>query len=260
MIRRDSSNTGFLTPRRFDGDLNIVAPGAVVEDLDVWGRVFIKAPNVRIRRLIIRGGSPTSAGGDALLWAVHPGADGYVVEDVTLAPTFPSPNQNGIYASRRGIFSRLNVSGTVDGVVVYGSGVEIRDSYFHDFVTYPADPVKNRSASHSDAIQIQAGVGVKVTGSTLTGALNAAVMVTQDAGTVADLVIAENVIDGGGCSINFASNGPPKTGLVIRDNRFGRGQRVANCAIIRNATASPLTESGNVWDDTGQPIVITRGA
>lgn len=260
MLRRDSSNTGFLTPRRFDGDLDITAPGAVVEDLDVWGRVFIKAPNVRIRRLIIRGGPATKAGGDALLWAVHPGADGYLVEDVTLTPSSPNPNQNGIYASRRGIFSRLNVSGTVDGAVLYGSGVTIRDSYFHDFVTYPADPISNRRASHSDAVQIQAGVGVKITGSSLSGALNSAVMITQDVGTVADLLIAENVIDGGACSINFASNGPPKSGVVVRDNRFGRGQRNTGCAVIRNATASPITGTGNVWDDTSAPVTFTRGA
>ena len=85
-------------------------------------------------------------------------------------------------------------------------------------------------------------------------------MVQQDAGTISDLTIEGNYLDGGGATVNFGSTGAPKTGLVVRNNRFGPNRRNPGMAIIRNPTASPLTESGNVWDETGLPVTITRGA
>lgn len=257
---RNAGNTGYLKLIQNLGSITITEADYVLEGLDIHGYVSIKAPNVTIKRCIIRGGAPATQGQNALLNITAANAGGYLVEDVTLIPDYPNVRQNGIYVNKAGRFRRIDLSGTVDGIVAYGNGVEVLDSYLHDFVTYPSDPAQGGKPSHSDGIQVQAGQGVTIRGTTITGANNAAVMVTQDAGTVSNLTIEGNYFDGGGCSVNFGSQGAPKTGLVVRNNRFGRSQRVSGCAIIRNPVASPLTESGNVWDDSGLPVSVTRGA
>ena len=257
---RDASNTGYIKLVQNLGSITVTEPDTVIEGLDIHGYVIIKAANCIIRRCIIRGGPPATQGQNALLNITHPDAGGYLVEDVTLKPDYANVRQNGIYVNRPGRFRRINLSGTVDGIVVYGNGVELIDSYLHDFVVYPSDPAQGGKPSHADGVQISAGRGVRITGTTIEGANNAAIMVTQDAGTTGDLLMEGNYLDGGGATINFGSGGAPKTGLTVRNNRFGRHQRNPGMAIIRHPVQSPLTESGNVWDDDGTPIKITRGA
>lgn len=257
-----ASNTGVpagtaLTVR--NGDLTITTAGTVIDGMDIRGYVAIKAPNVTIKRSIIRGGAAATVN-RALLAATQSGAGNFLIEDVTIKPDNPSPYINGINVNQSGTIRRADISGSVDGIMIYGSGVRVESSYLHDFAHYASDPNWNGGPSHDDAIQVQAGTGVQIIGNTLTGAYNAAVMVTQDAGVTKDLWINENWIDYGGCSINYGSNGAYKTGMQANNNRFGRMQRNANCAIIHNATKSDLVPTGNVWEDIGQPATIKKGS
>ncbi|MGA9146161.1 MAG: PKD domain-containing protein, partial [Candidatus Nanopelagicales bacterium] len=234
------------------GNLTITTPGTVIDGKDIRGYVVVKAPNVTIKRSIIRGGEAATSN-RPLLAITQAGASNFLVEDVTVTPMNPTPYVNGINVNQSGTIRRANISGTVDGIMIYGSGVRVENSYLHDFVHYLNDPNWGGGPSHDDAIQVQAGTGVQIVGNTLTGAFNAAVMVTQDAGTTKDLAINGNWLDYGGCSINYASNGAYKTGMQANNNRFGRAQRVSGCAIIHNSTKSDLVPTGNVWDDNGQP-------
>ncbi len=243
----------------YNGDLTITTPGTVIDSLDVRGYVSVKAPNVTIKRSIIRGGAAATVN-RAVLAITTAGASNFLVEDVTIVPANPTPYVNGINVNQSGTIRRANVSGTVDGIMIYGSGVKVEQSYLHDFVHYLSDPNWAGGPSHDDAIQVQAGTGIQIVGNTLTGAFNSAVMVTQDAGTTKDLWINGNWIDYGGCSINYGSNGAYKTGMQANNNRFGRAQRVSGCAIIHNSAASDLVPVGNVWDDNGQPAGIKKGA
>ena len=59
-------NTGYITLTRHRGDLTITAPG-VYDGLDISGYVVIKAPNVTLRRCIVRGGQPITKGGNAVI-------------------------------------------------------------------------------------------------------------------------------------------------------------------------------------------------
>ena len=243
----------------YNGDLTITTPGTVIDSLDVRGYVSVKAPNVTIKRSIIRGGAAATVN-RAVLAITTAGASNFLVEDVTIVPANPTPYVNGINVNQSGTIRRANISGTVDGIMIYGSGVKVEQSYLHDFVHYLSDPNWGGGPSHDDAIQVQAGTGIQIVGNTLTGAFNSAVMVTQDAGTTKDLWINGNWIDYGGCSINYGSNGVYKTGMQANNNRFGRAQRVSGCAIIHNSAASDLVPVGNVWDDNGQPAGIKKGA
>ncbi len=259
-ITRNSLNTGYLALTRRDGDITITTPGTVLDGLDIHGSVVVKAADVIIRRCIIRGNKTVVASGSNACLSIVGGGSNFLVEDVTIFPEFPNYHQNGINVNQPGTIRRCNISGTVDGIMIYGSGVKVYDSYFHDFVKYPTGHVDG-GPTHNDAIQLQGGVGVRIEGNTLVGADNAAIMITQDAGYVNDLVIANNYLDNGGCSINFGSNGPPKTNIVMRDNRFGKNQRNAGCAIIRNATQTVFSVlQNNVWDDTGAAVSVTRGS
>lgn len=242
-----------------NGDLTITTPGAVIDALDIRGFVNVKAPNVTIRRSVIRGGAAPTVG-KGLLSVVTGGAANFLIEDVTIVPSDPSPYFNGVNVNQAGTFKRMNISGSVDGMMIYGSGVNVLDSYFHDFRHYLSDPNWNGGPSHDDAIQVQAGTGINIIGNRLEGAYNAAVMVTQDAGVTRNLAINGNWIDYGGCSINFGSNGAYKTGMQLNNNRFGRNQRVAGCAIIHNTAMSDLVPSGNIWDDTGLAAGVKRGS
>ena len=246
-----------LTP--YNGDLTITTPGTVVDSLDIHGFVVVKAPNVTIRRSIIRGGAAPTVG-KGLLSVVTAGATNYLIEDVTVVPSNPSPYFNGVNVNQAGTFRRMNISGSVDGMMIYGSGVNVLDSYFHDFRHYLSDPNWNGGPSHDDAIQVQAGIGINIVGNRLEGAFNSAVMITQDAGTTNALAINGNWIDYGGCSINYGSTGAYKTGMQANNNRFGRAQRIAGCAIIHNAAKSDLAPSGNVWSDTGLPTGVKQGS
>lgn len=259
--RPGPSNTGVPAGtglRLHNGNLTIRTAGAVVDGLDVRGRIVIAAPNVTVRRTVIRGaGRPRRSVG--LLAITDKRARNFTVEDVTIRPTRASVNYDAVKVNRPGTFRRLNISGTVDGVLIYGNRVRVEGSYLHGFRHYRSDPNHRGKASHDDAIQILSGRGHRVVGNTLEGAYNAAVMVTQDRGTTGDLQIVGNWIDHGGCSVNFGSDGKAKAGLVVAANHFGRAQRVRGCAIIRSKRKSPLQVSNNVWLDNGGAVRVSVG-
>ncbi len=254
-------NTGVpagVVLRGHNGNLTSRKPGAVVDGLDVRGRVVIAAPNVTFRRSIIRGsGRPTRSVG--LLSITAASARNYVVEDVTIRPSRPSVNYDAVKVNRPGTIRRLNASGTVDGILIFGNRVRVEASYLHGFRHYRHDPSQRGRPSHDDAIQIVSGRGHRIVGNTLEGAYNAAIMVTQNRGATGDLWILGNWIDHGGCSVNFGSDGKVKAGLVVAGNRFGRAQRVGGCAIIRSKRKSPLQVSNNVWADNGRVVNVSPG-
>lgn len=242
------------------GNLTITRPDSVIDAVDIRGYVIVKAPRVTIRRSVIRGDAKRPERSTGLLSIVNRAAKGYLIEDVTLRPQVSSYNLDGVKVRRAGTFRRVNISGTVDGMVVYGSGVKVSQSYLHDFAHFDHDPSRGGRPSHDDAIQVQAGKNISIRGNTLEGAYNAAVQVTQDIGTTRNLAINNNWIAGGGCSLNYKSNGAKKKGMQAIGNRFGRGQRVADCAIIHNTRRSDLRPKWNVWGDTGAPATARRGS
>lgn len=257
---RDASNTGYIPLVQHAGNLVIDQAATVIDGLDIHGYVTIKAPFVTIRRCIIRGGTPTTSGSNGLLNVVHTGAGGYLVEDVTLKPEHPNVRGDGIKVNQAGKFRRIDLSGTVDGIVMYGDGITVEDSYLHDFVQYATDPAQHNGPSHNDAIAVQAGRGITIRGNTIRGANNSAVIITQDAGTVGDLQLDDNDIDGGAASINIVTNGAPLSNIKMRRNRFGRGQRIPGAAIMRNPKHCQPDTTGSVWADTGEPIIPKLGA
>ena len=152
-----------------------------------------------------------------------------LVEDVTITPEYPSVRFNGIHVKRPSVIRRVEISGTVDGIMPYGSDITIEDSWIHDTVYYPVDPAQGGSGSHNDDIQVQAGNNIQILRNRLDPAHNAAIMLTQDAGTTSNAIIDGNYAAGGGCSIDFGSrairsttSSPAITGSVAAQSRAAR--------------------------------------
>lgn len=254
---RDATNTGYRVLTKHQGNLTVTTPGAVIDGLDIAGYLTIKAAGVTVRRCIVRGGPPATQGGNAVVSIVSGGA-GFLIEDVSIIPAYPNDRLNGINVNQPGMIRRADISGTVDGVMVYGNGLTIEDSYLHDFATLPTTTQRD-GVTHNDAIQIQAGSGIVIRRNTIKGGSTSAIIITQDAGTVGDLTIDDNDIDGGAASINIVTNGLPLSNIKIRRNHFGRGQRLAGKAILANAKHCVPDITGSVWADTGEPITVSKG-
>ena len=237
-----------------DGDLVISTPGAVVEGLDVHGFVQVVAPDVTIRNSIIRGRPTTSAKG---LLTVTSDAAGVTIEDSELVASNPSEWVDGV----RGwniTARRLNVHGVIDGFHLYGSNVSIESSWIHDNLHFEQYAQQNGSPSHDDSVQIQKGSNIRIVGNTISGAYNTGIQFTQDQGTVSDVTISGNWLDGGGCTVNLAEKGRgPFQGIAITDNTFGRDTRVASCAII-SPTTTVVRAERNVFTD-GTPARVRTG-
>jgi hypothetical protein len=70
-----------------------------------------------------------------------------------------------------------------------------------------------------------------------------------------DVHVEDNLLDGGACTLNFdhTSIGRPLSGIYIVGNRFGRNSSF-DCPILVSTQTNLTQNSGNVWDDTGEPI------
>src|SRR5207237_5249945 len=125
----------------------------------------------------------------------------------------------------------------------------------------PHDPSHANGPTHNDSIQSLSSSGIRVANNYL-GSIaqdNSAIQVTQDAGTVHNLVINANYADGGGCTFNFSSHNSAgkdvgMSGITVAGNRFGRGSRLG-CAIVHDLKTT-LSASGNAYDNNSAPVVI----
>ncbi|GAA1417272.1 right-handed parallel beta-helix repeat-containing protein [Agrococcus citreus] len=237
------SNTGVpagVQLRVHRGNMVITTPGTVISGLDIHGYVDVRAKNVTIRNSIIRGGAAN--GQDSLVRSASNNAS-LTITDSELVPNVQTPNIDGLRGWNINA-QRLDIHGVIDPAHFWGSGnVQLRDSWIHDNLHYANDPGWNGGPSHDDGVQIQSGSGYWITGNRIEGAHNAAIMVTQDAGRVSNVMIRDNFLDHGGCTINLHDKGKGQfQNIDIRDNVFGANSTF-NCQIIR--TAGDITATGN---------------
>ena len=232
------------------GDLVITRPGTVIDGLDIHGYVDVRAKDVTIRNSIIRGGA--AGGQDSLVRSASDGAS-LTITDSELAPNVRHPNIDGLRGWNINA-QRLNIHHVIDTAHFWGSGnVQLRDSWIHDNLHYANDPNWGGKPSHDDNIQIQSGSGYWITGNRIEGSMNAGIMITQDAGRTANIMIRDNFLDGGGCTINAHDKGKGQfQNIDIRDNVFGTSSAFG-CQLIH--TAGDITFTNNSMVDGSQPRV-----
>lgn len=204
--------------------------GAVLEGLDIRGGVTIEADNVTVRRSRVTSGT---------FWAVYiaEGVLGTVLEDLEIAGKVgcDAGISGGNYTARR-----LNVHGCSDGVKL-GDNTTIEASWIHDLRVTPT--------SHNDCVQLSGGHSVTVRGNALEAPpwQNSAVFIKVDFGSIDDVLVDGNWLDGGGYTLYVVS----ASSVTVRNNRFGRRHDFGPASI-----ESSITQSGNVWDDTGRSITL----
>jgi hypothetical protein len=236
-----------------EGDLTVTVPGTVIDSLDIHGYLRIKAANVTVKNTVVRGRSGLT-GEMALVQSSSPGVQ---IIDSEFAATYPTWGIDG-FVGNNVTFTRVDVHHVVDCIKLTGGNVVVQDSWLHDNLYFATTPAGHDT--HSDSIQVQAGTGITVTNTVLTGSTNSGVMITQDSGAVADFTFTGNQADDGKCTMNIAekSYGPVK-GLRVVDNTFGNGQEINHCAVITPLTTSTIaTISGNTFAD-GTAFKVNRG-
>lgn len=256
LVMPGPSNTGVPAGtllRRHDGDIVVTVPGTVLEGLDIYGYVTVKAAGCVIRNSIVRGGVQGKQIG--IVQCAQTGAS-LTITDSEIVAQNPSYQVDGI----RGwniTAERVNVHHVIDPFHLYGTGnVTIRASWLHDNLHYVNDPGWGGKPSHDDSIQIQSGTGIVIEGNRIEHSHNAAVMMTQDAGPIGNVMIRRNYLSHGGVTINIAQKKhPPYVNVDIVDNLFGPsgfGQQ-----IIRPPTGD-ITFAGNARTDGAAPKTVIR--
>ncbi|NUP13103.1 MAG: right-handed parallel beta-helix repeat-containing protein [Polyangiaceae bacterium] len=225
--------------------MEITTPGAVIEDVEILDCVSVNAPNVTIRRSIIRctGNYPVR---------IHEGAS-LLIEDSEIAASGGIATSGiafGNYTARR-----LDVHGAADGFKA-DSNVVIEDCWIHDLWLGEGD--------HADGIQTTGGSNVIVRrnfidivdhGNGHGGNPNSCLQGGDENAPNGDWLFEDNWLYGGGWVVNFSGSAGNNQ---FSNNRFGRGE-----AEVPGQPDYPeygpivvygdVDVSGNVWDDDGTP-------
>ncbi|WP_146904562.1 PKD domain-containing protein [Cellulomonas aerilata] len=257
--RPDDSNTGVpagTALRVHDGNLTITTPGTVIDGLDIRGRVNVKAAGVTIKNSIVRGGAAATSG--ASLITVDGDTYSLTLQDSEVFAANPSPYINGI-VGRNFTVVRSDIHHVIDQVHIIGNNVRVEASWLHDNLHYAAGVDPNHAdGSHDDNIQVQVGSNLTFTGNTITGSHNAAMMITQDRGKVSTVAWTRNWADNGACTINIAEKTyGPVQGVTVTDSTFGRGTRIAGCAVLAKPT-TPVTVTNSRYTD-GVAVTVKKG-
>lgn len=236
-----------LTP---SGSLVVTQDGAVIEGLDLTGTIDVRANNVTIRNMIVRGSSG--------YWIdVDDGTDNTLVENVTVIGPDPGVGTTVTAVYMRSTATNLTVrrcciTRARRGISGYGTGVLIEENYIGDnwFDV----------GSHGTATSWRGGGDMIVRGNTLempnSGVSSCAALYGTN--PINNVTYDGNLFRGGP-SLTYALNGgyvipPPDskphtpTNITIINNVFER-------ATVPNPwfhTGPDYTIAGNMWDD-GEP-------
>lgn len=290
--RPSSSTTGPVsgsTLRTINGNLNIAAHRQVVENVEVWGSVNLGAyESVIVRNSIIHGTAATGA-----LTACIVGANDnlreLVVEDCRLTGQ-SNPWCEGIrganYTIRRSELDNLPDALSLTSPLgnVTAEACWIHNGLYQEWsATTPGMPPASGYYTHTDGVQFHRGSnyvfrgnmigGTRVPGAHHTGMAaqiasgddlyNSCFMIKQEvddsaANRITNVLIEKNWLMGGAASINIASGrGNNFSSTVIRNNRFIRSTWGSQLYILRGPGLAVL--DNNVFDDTGEPVTISRG-
>jgi hypothetical protein len=239
--------------RVHNGNIVVTKAGTKLDRLDIRGFVLVKAANVTISRSIVRGGtSPKTAQGVITSY----GSKNLLITDTEVRTTHPSVYLDGIkgwnFTARR-----VHVSGNVDSIKIQGDNVTVAGSLLENTTWYAHDPYQGGGATHNDNIQILKGRNLTITGNTIRGAQNFAVLGAANSGNVPNLVVRGNWLDGGHCTLKLQELKGHSLKATVTDNRFGPHRAVAYCP-IQALPGVALTARNNVSEQTGKPVQIWR--
>lgn len=247
----DASNTGPTGPvtRTFGGGkidqawLDANNGGSrLLEGVRFTSGIKVEVDDLTIRNFGIDGGT---YGVDNGIFSGSPTA-GLVLEDGELTGSASAALLVSNCTARR---LHIHTQG-IDAIKPFRN-VLIEDCYLHH--------IGYTDGGHADGVQMVSGGDVTIRGCNFdmpadTEGYNHSqvVILSTNNGSISNVVIDGNWINGGVYSINVNDKGKghgDPSGVVVSNNRFGRDALYGLLNI-----SSPVSLVGNVWDDTGEPI------
>lgn len=233
----DDTNTGVPagTTLTNSGSLTVNTNGAVVQNLNVSGQIIVNANNVTIRNCRI-----TSSDYYPIDWdgSTH---TGLVVEDTEIIANTYNVTAGMSFSNYTA--RRVFVTGSADGFKA-DSNVLIEDCYVTLLGIGPD--------THNDGVQTTGGSNVTLRHNTFKlgspAGVSAVVQVGNEWGTNSNWVIQNNLIDGGGWSINASNDPADNPNFQITNNRFTRR------AAYGPGSVGGATWTGNIYDDNGAVV------
>ncbi|NOJ60754.1 right-handed parallel beta-helix repeat-containing protein [Arthrobacter sp. 260] len=274
-----------LTPYNTSGaDLVITQDGTVLENLEIFGDIKIRAKNVVIRNSLLRGGSHAPGNATGIVDATSAAVSNLVIEDSTIKPDRPHHFRDGIvghdYTAKRNHISHTN-----DGLGIFNrpggstaANVLAEGNYIHTLTYFDWSP-SHSDGTHNDGIQVQGGENIRIVGNNIdassvagAGSSNGprvphagiAIMLQQNVAKLANVVVEHNWVDNGQTSINIANGKYPNITVTVRENHLGRNQLDYGngskypIRIIQRSASTVHGLSTNRWADTGE--LLREGA
>ncbi len=220
--------------RTTTGSFATSAPGQVIQNLDVNGRITVNHDNVTIRNVRFR------SAGQAINNLGH---TGLLVEDCEIDGS-GAPDASSAIGEHNYTMRRCNIHHVGEGPRINGN-VVLEDNYLHDFLNFIAQ------GAHQDCIQITSGSNIVIRHNTcmiqVDGA-NAAIMTGSYAGS--DVLIERNLLAGGGFTVYCGAH-IGYTNVRLLNNHFSTVYypRAGYHGPITYCNGLGHLVSGNVWHD-----------
>jgi hypothetical protein len=245
-VKPSAANTGPTgTLRVINGGITITQDGTVLENVDVRGDIQVKANNVIIRNFKATGikfYDEDKYGGFRNLLVEYgeisdpTGGTGIVIGHGTVR------------------YTEIHHMGS-DGINVHADAL-VEYNYIHHLGMNDGSHADGISGSSPDGKPV---LGVVIRGNTIDMPYgvdefraNGTIFVGQF-GTAANPMIVEgNWLSGAHYTVNSGINGAV---IVYRNNLFGRGGQVGLWKTHTGETFEAGTRTGNVWEDTGKPVM-----
>lgn len=237
-----------LTPH--NGDITVTEAGTHLDGLDVHGFVNVKAPNVTISNSIVRGGVATYDRGLIQDY----GYPNLTISHVYVEPEHPSVWLVGLKGNNF-TASHVHVYAAKDSVEIEGDNVTIEDSLIEHTTYYTSDPNQHGGPSHSDNIQTLFGKNITIQRNTIRDTTNFAILGGATLGDLPNLVVRDNWLDGGHCTVKLQILNGHAEHAVVTGNKFGPNRAISNCA-FQVTPGVDVSASGNTYEETGLPVSI----
>jgi hypothetical protein len=204
----DANCTGVLpgVTRTAMASTTITQNGAVIQNVDVSGRLTIDADNVVIKNIKLTTGD---------YYGLMIYGNNTTITDSTFIGT--SENTQAAIASVGGTFSatRVDISGTPDGITM-GDNSSLTDSYIHDLGEYPS--------THNDGINSDGHLNVMIIHNTILNSIGqtSAATIGNQAGPASHVTFRYNWVAGGGYTIYGGLGGGVGNAITVDSNVFSR--------------------------------------
>lgn len=257
-------------------ELVITQDGTVLEGLEIYGDIKVRARNVTIVNCRLHGGPGVPSSNTGIIDATGAGVVNLLVQDNTIIPDRPSYYRDGIvghdYTARRN-----HIQATNDGLGIFnqpggppGANVTAEGNYIHSLTFWSNDPAHS-DGTHNDGIQVQGGENIRIAGNTIVASATPGrgsrpnprgdhagigIMLQQNVARLGNVVVEKNWVDDGQTSINIDHGKYATITVTVAANYLGRNQfdfgngSKYPVRVINRAASSVPGLATNRWADS----------